>query len=306
MPLESFLKCEVCLSEAWELAYEGLVRDGPFGRYTGPTRVARCSVCGVERLDEITAPEEEIYTTADYRNLLAQRSDAVGYLDEHDAVQLDNLRQLWPNSLRGKVVADIGCAGGSFLDHVGGLAARTIAVEPCVEYHDSLKRNGHDVYPFTCDALASDVSVDWAFAFGVIEHVSNPREFLCEIGKILKPEGRIIVSTPNRRDVLMSLLPDDYPRFFYRSVHRWYFDRDSLTNCASMAGLSVVEVRCFHRYGISNAMTWLRDRRPSGRSNLPHVGTALFDDVWARGLEAQDAGDYLFAVLERDTLKNGL
>ena len=300
MTINSFKKCEICGSEAWESAYVGPVRDGTFGRLTSPTFVGRCCGCGVERLAELAAKRDDFYKSHDYRNLLSQSTDTQGFFLEHDILQLKNLQQLWPNSLRGKIIADVGCAAGSFLDHVRALAARAIAIEPSIDYHNSLEARGYDVFSFAKDASAAGVQADWAFTFGVIEHVSNPREFLQDIREILKPDGRILVSTPNRKDVMMSLLPDDYPSFFYRSVHRWYFDRESLANCARQAGLRIVEMRCAHRFGLSNAVTWLRDRRPGGRATLPYISTALFDDLWARGLEAQDAGDYLYAVLARE------
>lgn len=297
---DTFAPCEICGSETWVEAFYGSVRDGPFGSLTAPTYVARCGGCGVERLDEATAKTEAFYKSPDYRSLLAQPTDPAGFLADHDILQLQNLQQLWPNSLRGKSVADVGCAAGSFLDHISGLAARVIAIEPCEEYHTSLSGRGYETYPFAREAMSAGVLVDWAFSFSVIEHVDNPRSFLSEISQILKGDGRLVVSTPNRKDVMMSLLPSDYPSFFYRSVHRWYFDRESLAACAHHAGLKVVDIRCAHRFGLSNAMTWLRDRRPGGRTRLPHVGTPFFDDLWARGLEAQDAGDYLFAVLARN------
>jgi SAM-dependent methyltransferase len=298
--LDGFQRCEICDSKSWESAYLGPVRDGVFGRLTAPTRVGRCCGCGAERLEEGTAKGDDFYESRDYRSLLAQSTSVEGFFAEHDVLQLKNLQQLWPNVLRNKVVADVGCAAGSFLDHVSGLAARVVAIEPCVEYHDSLAARGYDVYQFARDAIAAGVRVDWAFSFSVIEHVCNPREFLNEISQLLQPSGRLLLSTPNRKDILMSLLPDDYPKFFYRSVHRWYFDRESLADCARRAGLKVGEIRCAHRFGVSNALMWLRDRRPCGTNSLPYVGTTLFDDLWARGLEAQDAGDYLFAVLTRE------
>ena len=41
---------------------------------------------------------------------------------------------------------DFGCGGGSFLDSIKGIAKKTIAVEPFVGYHESLKLRGHEVY----------------------------------------------------------------------------------------------------------------------------------------------------------------
>jgi len=296
-----FKSCEVCGSEMWAVVYAGHVRDGAFGRLTAPeARVGRCGTCGVERLAEPFCRPSDIYESAKYRSLLEEPTDAAGFFAEHDSVQLQNLSVLWPLSARGKVVADVGCAAGSFLDHVRGLTADTIAVEPCQDYHPMLRERGHKVYARTEDAVRAEAGrVDMAYSFSVIEHVGNPRVFLSEIADLLASDGKLLVSTPNRRDALMDLLPSDYPAFFYRSVHRWYFDADSLSRCATAAGLRVIETLCVHRFGLSNAMTWLRDRRPGGHAALPHIQSPMLDRLWQTHLEQAGVGDYLYVWLER-------
>jgi 2-polyprenyl-3-methyl-5-hydroxy-6-metoxy-1,4-benzoquinol methylase len=299
MSIDGFAVCEICRARDWREAYRGPVRDGAFGQLTEETVVARCGGCGAERLREASAKNEDFYKSVEYRKLLAEPTDAAGFFAEHDVLQLKNLEQLWPESLRGKTIADVGCAAGSFLDHVRGLPAKAIAIEPCAEYHASLKQRGYDVYPFAADAKPTHGTVDWAFSFSVIEHVGDAKKFLTDIRALLKPGGRLLLSTPNRADALMQLLPDVYPQFFYRAVHRWYFDESSLHEAARHAGLDVLQVRCVHRFGLSNALIWLRDKKPGGRTQLPHVGTPLLDAVWARALEEKGVGDYLYAVLAR-------
>ncbi|RKE72317.1 class I SAM-dependent methyltransferase [Pseudorhodoplanes sinuspersici] len=298
MSVDQFQACEICGSSDWHATYRGPVRDGAFGRLTKPTVVARCGSCGVERLAEDTTKDENFYKGTDYRAALNEATDAAGFFAEHDRLQLQNLQQLWPETLRGKTIADIGCAAGSFLDHVKGLPARAIAVEPCIPYHQSLSDRGFEVYASPSD-MGEAGTVDWAFSFSVIEHVSDPKSFLADIRSIVKPGGRVLISTPNRADVLMSLLPDTYPAFFYRAVHRWYFDVASLTRCAQSAGLEVEQMRCVHRFGISNALIWLRDKKPGGHKPLPNINAPLLDAVWARALELEGSGDYLYAVLVR-------
>lgn len=298
MSVDHFGACEICGSSDWHAAYRGPVRDGAFGRLTKPTVVARCGSCGVERLAEDTTKDEDFYKGTEYRAALNEATDAAGFFAEHDRLQLQNLQQLWPETLRGKIIADIGCAAGSFLDHVKGLPARAIAIEPCVPYHQSLSDRGFDVYASPSD-MDEAGTVDWAFSFSVIEHVNDPKSFLADIRSMVKPGGRVLISTPNRTDVLMSLLPDTYPAFFYRAVHRWYFDADSLTRCAQSAGLEVEQMRCVHRFGISNALIWLRDKKPGGHKPLPNINAPLLDAVWARALELEGSGDYLYAVLVR-------
>lgn len=297
--LASFAACEICGGKEWAAVHVGSVRDGAFGRLSRPESVVgRCQTCGVDRLDETLCKDADFYRSEEYRSLLAEPTDAAGFFAEHDMLQLRNLTEVWPEPIRGKVIADVGCAAGSFLDHVRGLARKAIAIEPCEVYHESLQSRGYAVYNSSVEAARGQVDrVELAVSFSVIEHVDNPRKFLAEIRELMAPDGKLLISTPNRRDILMDLLPDEYPNFFYRTQHRWYFDAESLRFCAQRAGLIVSEARCRHRFGLSNTLAWLRDRGPTGMVGLPHIDDPLVDSVWRKFLESKGVGDYLYFLL---------
>ncbi|MCR4378634.1 MAG: class I SAM-dependent methyltransferase [Rhodospirillales bacterium] len=292
-----FETCEICGAHEWKQAYNGTIRDGTFGSIRENAIVAKCSGCGAERLGEEWCLPESHYETGEYRTKLRQELNASSYFQGHDNLQIFALQTLPLPAMRGKNVADVGCAGGSFLDHVRGLANRIIAIEPFSEYHESLTSRGYEVYPFADKAASQNIgTIDFATSFQVIEHTDNPRQFLADIRPMLKPDGLLYLSTPNRNDVLMSLLPDDYPSFFYRVVHRWYFNADSLAQCARLAGYEVVDTHFVHRYSMGNAMRWLRDCRPTGNSamnGLDH-GTDMY---WKGYLEKSGTSDCLFMAL---------
>jgi SAM-dependent methyltransferase len=294
----SFRNCEVCGGGRWTEVYRGSVRDGVFGAFRDDGVVARCGTCGVERLAESHCVPLSFYETAEYRAKLQQGLSSAEYFAAHDELQIHTLRAFWPDRLRGVTVADVGCGAGALLDFVRGRAGSQIAVEPCDLYHRDLEARGYHVYSYATDAAADWAGqVDVAFSIQVIDHTLNPRSFLESIRPLLRPGGRLIVSTPNRRDVLRDLLPDTYPSFFYRVVHRWYFDADSLRECAQRAGYMVAEVRHVHRYGLANALRWLRDKRPSGNGRLEGI-EPLADDLWVGYLEATGRSDCLYLALQ--------
>lgn len=300
----NFDNCEICGSEDWREIYRGPVRDGVFGNSREQASVARCGGCGAARLAEESATPDSVYETEAYRKKLRQGLDSDSYLRVHDELQMHTLQAVWPASLRNAVVADIGCAGGSLLDHLQGISKVQVAVEPSDIFRESLAQRGYRVYPYANDACRDWAGqVDHAFSVQVIEHVSNPRAFLEEIRPLLAPDGRLVISTPNRNDILMALLPNDFPSFFYRTVHRWYFDAESLAVCAIRAGFDVVETRFVHRYGMANALAWLRDRRPTGRSRMDAIGP-LADDLWRGYLEHSGQTDCIYLVL-RPADQNG-
>lgn len=291
-----FPRCPICAEEAWTIVHSGAVRNGGFGA-TRPGEVARCSGCGVERLAERLCLPDHAYQTDAYRDHLDQGHDLARYHSMHDEFARFTLDALWPNSLRGKIVADIGCGGGSLLDHLRGLPNEILAVDPDAGFAAALQARGYRWIASARDAAVTHAHrVDVAFSIQVIEHVTDPRAFLADIRPLLAPDGVLIVSTPNRADILMELLPDDFPAFFYRTQHRWCFDASSLARCANAAGFAVAQTRHVHRYGLANAMQWLRDRRPKGRVSLPPIDRTM-DGLWSSWLEATGRADCLYQIL---------
>jgi ubiquinone/menaquinone biosynthesis C-methylase UbiE len=59
--------------------------------------------------------------------------------------------------------------------------------------------DGVDFYALdlSTDALpCNDEELDWVFALEVLEHLANPRRFVAEAYRTLRPEGRFAVTTP--------------------------------------------------------------------------------------------------------------
>jgi 2-polyprenyl-3-methyl-5-hydroxy-6-metoxy-1,4-benzoquinol methylase len=291
-----FPACPVCSGASWKIVYQGPVRDGTFGQSV-PAVVKRCESCGIERLAESACLKTEAYQSESYRRHIGQDHDVARHYAAHDELARFTLDTIWPLSLRDLSVADIGCGGGSLLDHIRGLPKKLVAVDPAEGFAASLKQRGYQWYTSAQAAkTALADGVDVAFTIQVIEHVDDPKTFLADIRALLKPGGLCVVSTPNRADILMELLPEEFPAFFYRTQHRWAFDAASLTCCAIAAGFSVESVRHVHRYGMANSLLWLRDKKPSGRSPLPAIDAAA-DNLWRSWCEANQRADNLYLLL---------
>ena len=293
-----FPNCPICGSNSWTIVHGGPVRDGAFGSLRAG-RVARCGGCGVDRLAESACLPDIAYATATYRQSLGQSHDLESHFGAHDELARFTLETIWPRSLRGRRVADIGCGGGSLLDHAGKLPDEMLAIDPDPGFAKSRVARGDKWFPTAAAAAETHAGqVDIAFSVQVIEHVHDPRKFLSDIRSLLSPGGIVVMSTPNRADILGDLLPEEFGRFFFRTQHRWYFDTDSLRRCAEAAGLVTEEIKHVHRYGIANAMHWLRDRCPRGRTPLHPLDSSL-DLLWRSWLETNGRSDNLYAILRR-------
>ncbi len=296
----SMFPCGVCGRSAWTVVYEGPIRDGVFGKERNG-RVVKCGECTVEALQEPRLTTREYYADGTYRKDVGEEADVESFQSTHDREQAGRVALLNERvALRGRVIADVGCGGGSFLDAVSGMSSRTIAIEPTTGYHDALKRRGHAVFPDLTGALKEHAhTVNVAVCFSVIEHLDSPTAFLSELRTLLAPGGLALISTPNLRDVLMASGSDAYRRFFYRAVHLYYFDEASLAKAAALAGFSTCEVVYKHRFPFSNFMGWLRECRPNGAAGETPLSPA-FDRIWTATLEAEKRADYLYAFLSAD------
>lgn len=286
-------RCRICGSERRRVLYQGPVRLGKFGQFhERPQTVVGCDECETGCLET----SEIDYESSEYRELVDGSDSVDDFYRLHDGEQADKLRIVGTAELRGKTIADVGCGAGSFLDLVKSFSAATLAIEPARAYHSALQAKGHVLFSYASEAAAKwRGRVDLALCFSVIEHVPDPVGLLREIRLLLRPGGRLLVSTPNAADWLLELLPDEYASFFFRVVHRWYFRKRSLEYLARLTGFGDVSVFYVHRYDLSNFLLWLRDREPTGLGRLA-VSPPL-DAAFRRSVEADGRADYMYAWL---------
>jgi len=282
--------CKICGSGDPMVLYRGPVRIGCFGNLSRePHTVWQCAGCGAGYLP---APAVD-YASGEYRRLVDGSDDPEEYYRAHDSEQADKLRMLGTGDLRGTTLMDVGCGAGAFLDVVKGLCGATIGIEPTLPLRNALTSKGHLAFPYCADVPDMwNGKVDLAVSFSVIEHLEDSLGFLRDIRRLLRPGGRLLLSTPNRRDWLLELLPEDYGRFFYRIVHTWYFDADALTRLVRLAGFTDASISYLHRFDVSNAVLWLRDRRPTGLGKLRVAPPG--DTIFRSLLEATGRADYLY------------
>lgn len=296
--LENFPECPACSAATWLLAYAGRVRDGAYGRWREDAIVGRCKECGVERLEESACFRLEGYETDEYRTRLEQSTSASEQHALHDHLQPMHLELVLPLGIRGKRLVDVGAGAGTFVDHLRGLPREVAVVEPMTGFRRDLAQRGYTVFASNAEAVRADARFDVVTCFQVIEHVDNAFSFLGELWDLLSPGGELILTTPNRGEVLSQLIGQEFHEFFYRSVHRWYFDAPSLSAWSRKSGLANFRVDCLHRLGMANTFGWLRQRKPVGRASVPLLDHRA-DAFWRDHLERHGAGDTLVLRAKR-------
>jgi hypothetical protein len=104
----------------------------------------------------------------------------------------------------GKAVLDIACGEG----YGSNLLARTARLVVGVDVDAASVAHAREAYPAdnlrflegTCAAIPlADRSVDLVVSFETLEHHDQHREMMVEVRRVLRPDGVLLISTPDRR-----------------------------------------------------------------------------------------------------------
>mmetsp|Transcript_21929 Transcript_21929/g.40008 ORF Transcript_21929/g.40008 Transcript_21929/m.40008 type:complete len:170 (+) Transcript_21929:6625-7134(+) len=117
-----------------------------------------------------------------------------------------NLKSSKP--LLGKQVLDVGCGGGILSERLGRLGARVLGIDPAAKAIETAKQHMSADLEYYVEYRNTEVEsvkdqFDIVIASEVIEHVTDPKEFLSHVVGRVKPGGDLFLSCPNRT-------PDSY------------------------------------------------------------------------------------------------
>ncbi|CAH1208886.1 Methyltransferase domain-containing protein [Candidatus Nitrotoga sp. BS] len=121
-------------------------------------------------------------------------------------------------------VLDVACGEGYGAAMVAETAYKVVGVDLSVDTVQHAKNNyrHHANLQFvsaSCECLPfSDASFDFAISFETIEHIEKQKEFISELMRVLRPDGVLILSSPNKR--LYSDAHDYHNEFHVRELYR--------------------------------------------------------------------------------------
>ncbi|MBX3328805.1 MAG: class I SAM-dependent methyltransferase [Nitrospira sp.] len=147
--------------------------------------------------------------------------------------------RLFPPPLR---LLDVGCSSGALLAVAAKLGFSPSGVEIASKAAETAQRAGFDVFcGLLHEARFADESFDVITAFELIEHLNAPRLLLNECHRILKPEGVLIINTPNAASWTASVMRECWDGFSLSSMggHVSFFSPRSLANLAGQCGFRV-------------------------------------------------------------------
>jgi SAM-dependent methyltransferase len=155
---------------------------------------------------------------------------------------LDRLIMYLPPRTDGRVV-DVGCGSGTTLAQLRDLGWRTEGVDSDPKAVAAASSRGLEVHLGSLpDRRYPDSSMDAVTMSHVIEHVPDPAGLLRECRRVLKPDGRLVVVTPNAASLGHSRYGAAW-RGLEPPRHLQVFTGPSLRRAVETAGLRPVVLR---------------------------------------------------------------
>lgn len=105
----------------------------------------------------------------------------------------------------GELLVDVGCGGGRLWQHLRGRYARCVGVD-LIRYEELPAEVEFRRAELNRETVSlPDACADTVVAVETIEHLENPRAFVRELARLVRPGGWVVVTTPNQQS-LLSLL----------------------------------------------------------------------------------------------------
>ena len=159
----------------------------------------------------------------------------------------------------GKWLLDIGCATGMLLEFLRDSEGwNTEGVEVCeaaVAY--GREKRGLSIFQGTLqEASFPESSFDVVHASHVIEHVPDPSAFLREIYRVLKPGGKLIITTPNAAGLQSRIFKNKWRSAI--ADHVFLFTKKTLSAYLLRTGFTIIKTKTWG--GIAKGVTaaWIK------------------------------------------------
>jgi SAM-dependent methyltransferase len=148
----------------------------------------------------------ETYYVRYYRDTLAisgwRDLVEVRLADEaHEGRRLERLERVLGRPVRGRRLLNVGCGPGGFSAIAHRAGAEVWGVDASAEAVALAAVRTPDAHALLAEAEAlplPDRSFDIVYCYSTLEHVTSARRAVCEMVRVLRPDGVLYLHTPNR------------------------------------------------------------------------------------------------------------
>ncbi|MCX5706021.1 MAG: class I SAM-dependent methyltransferase [Candidatus Omnitrophica bacterium] len=255
-------KCYLCGNKNYSVvAKKDQMR---FGCYGYDKQVVKCSDCALTQLHPMWNEEELVKLYSQY----SQKEDFVG------AKRKKTVTSYLRKYLKKKdFILEVGCSFGDNLQKLRGNGYNAIGIDKDPTVCDGKTRLNFDFKDFKGDGHR----LDFIYAIQVLEHMRDPREFICWISDNLKSNGRLLLEFPNIDDPLLSIYNlREFQSFYWYPYHLFFYNRKTIEKIFRNFDDLEIDIKLIQRYGLANHLRWIFLRRPGNfNADIP-----IFDHIY--------------------------
>jgi SAM-dependent methyltransferase len=198
--------------------------------------ILRCQSCGFGFLESRLSERHlaELYSNLDHKVYEAEADGRARTAIQHFKI----VRR----TVASGTLLDVGCSSGAFLRICSANGFHVTGVEPAKEFAaraQALLKGRGEVFCATLqDAPLENSIFDVVTLWDVLEHVTEPIDFLRTCGALLKPGGYLFLNVPDLASVQATILGRKWPLLL--PEHLNYFTRQSLKIGVRKAGFEIL------------------------------------------------------------------
>lgn len=231
-------------------------------------KVVKCSSCGqVQIYPRPSIIEDKKYYDKDSQAIDTFKSIDMNSIKERSTIESRRRLAAFQNKLkRTDDMLEVGCGYGFFIKYMEmhGYSIQGIEISDIRREYGTTNL-GCKI--FNVNLINEDLpksfyeKYDVIFLLHVLEHISEPEEFLKKIRKMLKKDGLLIIEVPNFDDHMLNI-SETYYDFYFQRAHITYFNKESLEKLLKTSGWLIYEFKGIQRYDLYNALNWIIKGKP--------------------------------------------
>ncbi len=238
-----------------------------------------CSSCDVRFMfPRLTPLQEKIFYKKEFEGFMNKRAgNSQGWLNAEEHVKKNKttferrFKYIKKHLKKNSDILEIGCSSGFMLYPLRKLGHKCHGIEPSGYFEKYLKRKKINTYKTLDILLKKNIKFDLIIHFFVLEHISEPLDFLKKLISLLKKKGKIIFEIPNVAEPLHTIYTiKEFEKFYWSIAHPWYFNEKSLKFLMNKLSKKY-NIELDQRYDLSNHLNWIINGKPGGMKKFSHL-----------------------------------
>jgi 2-polyprenyl-3-methyl-5-hydroxy-6-metoxy-1,4-benzoquinol methylase len=267
------------------ISINGRLRDFP------EVGVVKCDVCG------LVQPEKDLRSHVSYESG-TMHLWAKGWGEKPGKPSGDQprrLREVASVLPKNGYFLDVGCGDGNFVRAVENLTPNAFGIDPDSKHASSAMQDGIKIFTNLADLKGMKFQV--ISLFHTVEHFYDLPSELEEIRKLLAPDGKLMIETPNANDALLTRYQSEpFSNFTFWSHHPNLCTNTFLSEALEDAGFQVERNTQVQRYGLANHLYWLSKGLPGGHDIWSTASNPDLNYVYGEHLISEGVADTIWIM----------